>query len=261
LEEEEYIENQIGEVIPGRWNLQKGNILFGGLAQAITTRESNIKIPEKWIETFPAGHEVIDHLTKLFKLKKQTPDGLILERRNLEYKLFRQIEELHILSKIQSGFSSVDDFMLLANSVSNRRKSRSGNSLEIHLEILFKQFGLHTFSKQCTTEGKKRPDFIFPSCKNYHDLDFPAENLRMLAVKTTCKDRWRQILNEADRVKQIHLFTLQEGVSPHQLKEMTINNVMLVVPQPLHKKYPKELRNQLTSLDKFILQTKKYEDG
>lgn len=259
LEEEDYIENIIGEVIPGRWNLKKGNVLFGGLAQAITANESNIKIPTAWIDNFPTGHEIIDHLAQLFKLKKQTPDGLIMERRNLEYKLFRQIEELHILRKVQSGFSSVEDFMLLANSVSNRRKSRSGNSLEIHLDILFKQFGLQKFSKQCKTEGKKRPDFIFPSCKDYHDSDFPAENLRMLAVKTTCKDRWRQILNEADRIKPIHLFTLQEGVSPNQLDEMTLHNVILVVPQPLHKKYPKKIRSQLTSLSQFISQTKNHE--
>lgn len=42
----------------------------------------------------------------------------------------------------------------------------------------------------------------------------------MLAVKTTCKDRWRQILNEADKIHQVHLFTLQEGVSLAQYREM-----------------------------------------
>jgi len=257
LEEEEYIENQIGEVIPGYWSLTKGNVVFGGLAQTIASQESNVNVPESWIKTFPTGQEIISHLTQFFKLKNTTPDELIIERRDLEYKLFRQVEELHVLSNIQAGFNSVDDFMLLANSVSNRRKSRSGNSLEIHLEILFKQFDLLKFSKQCTTEGKKKPDFIFPSCAQYHDLNFPAENLRMLAVKTTCKDRWRQILNEANRVDQIHLFTLQEGVSPHQLQEMTDENVKLVVPLPLHKKYPIDVRDKLITLGDFIEQTNK----
>ncbi len=42
----------------------------------------------------------------------------------------------------------------------------------------------------------------------------------MLAVKTTCKDRWRQILNEAQRIKPKHLLTLQEGVSHRQFDEM-----------------------------------------
>lgn len=35
----------------------------------------------------------------------------------------------------------------------------------------------------------------------------------MLAVKTTCKDRWRQILNEADKIHQVHLFTLGRSFS------------------------------------------------
>ena len=42
----------------------------------------------------------------------------------------------------------------------------------------------------------------------------------MLAAKTTCKDRWRQIINEADRIKLKHLITLQEGVSEAQFREM-----------------------------------------
>lgn len=57
----------------------------------------------------------------------------------------------------------------------------------------------------------------------------------MLAVKTTCKDRWRQVLNEADKINNIHLFTLQEGVSLTQFREMQSAGVKLVVPLPLHK--------------------------
>ena len=38
----------------------------------------------------------------------------------------------------------------------------------------------------------------------------------MLAVKTTCKDPWRQILTEADHIGTKHLLTQQEvaGSSP-----------------------------------------------
>ena len=46
-----------------------------------------------------------------------------------------------------------------------------------------------------------------------HILNFDSNKLTMLASKTTCKDRWRQILNEADRIKIKHLFTLQQGIS------------------------------------------------
>lgn len=76
-------------------------------------------------------------------------------------------------------------------------------------EHLFIEHGLRHFATQAVTEGNKKPDFLFPSAGAYHDTEFPVENLRMLAVKTTCKDRWRQILNEADKIHQVHLFTLQ----------------------------------------------------
>uniref|UniRef100_UPI00202FE96B type II restriction endonuclease n=2 Tax=Enterobacterales TaxID=91347 RepID=UPI00202FE96B len=82
-----------------------------------------------------------------------------------------------------------------------------------HLEKIFVSNGLLKFTTQSVTEGKKKPDFLFPSGVEYHNPAYPAEKLRMLAVKTTCKDRWRQALSEADRIDKIHLFTLQEGVS------------------------------------------------
>jgi hypothetical protein len=78
----------------------------------------------------------------------------------------------------------------------------------------------------------------------------------MLGVKTTCKDRWRQILNEADRIDTKHLITLQEGVSIDQFKEMQSANVRLVVPTPLHRSYPEKIRHELISLADFISETK-----
>ena len=256
LEEEELVENKIGEVIPGSSLFDRGDRLFAGFAPSPDKEPSNVAIPHAWEDKFPSGEEIIAHLLAVFRSTKRTPDELILERRDNEYKLFRQIEEFHILHQVQKGFGSVEEFMQMANSVSNRRKSRSGKSLEIHLEHLFRQFGLMAFSTQCKTEGNKRPDFIFPSCADYHDPAFPDQSLRMLAVKTTCKDRWRQVLNEANRVNRIHLFTLQEGVSPHQFAEMKAANVRLVVPKPLHTKYPDEIRDKLMTLTDFIMETK-----
>ena len=36
---------------------------------------------------------------------------------------------------------------------------------------------------------------------------------RMLAAKTTCHDRWRQLIDTAGPIPVKHLLTLQEGVS------------------------------------------------
>ena len=74
----------------------------------------------------------------------------------------------------------------------------------------------------------------------------------MLAVKTTCKDRWRQILNEAERIGTKHLLTLQEGISANQFKEMQVENVQLVVPAPVISSYSDAIRPHLQTLESFI---------
>lgn len=257
VDEEDLLETIIGEISPGNSIFGIGNNIFGGVT-AIAEGKSNKKfeIPDGWASTFPSGKEIILYLPNIFKFKSKSPDPLILERRKAEYSLFLHIEEFHVLHKIKNGFDSVDEFIFLANSVSNRRKSRAGKSLELHLEMIFQDCGLINFETQCITEGNKKPDFIFPSGKAYHDADYPVDKLRMLAVKTTCKDRWRQAINEADKIGGVHLFTLQEGVSVNQFNEMKEAGVILVVPKPLHEKFPKEIRPHLLSLEDFIEDTK-----
>ncbi|WP_339379071.1 type II restriction endonuclease [Yersinia sp. Marseille-Q3913] len=257
LVEEELLESMTGEVIPGFSVSGPSNQVLGGFAIAsYSWKSTNYPIPEQWSISFPPGVEIISYLPKVFQFKSLNPDELLLEKRDAEYSLFRRIEELHVLERVQAGFSSVDDFISLANSVSNRRKSRAGRSLELHLENTFIENSLTDFVTQSVTEGNKKPDFLFPSAEAYYDTEYPSEKLRMLAVKTTCKDRWRQALNEANRIDIIHLFTLQEGVSVNQFQEMKDAGVQLVVPKPLHEKYPKSIRNELISLSDFIEETK-----
>ena len=178
-------------------------------------------------------------------------DKLLLERRKLEFNIFREIENHDVLPKIKEGFDSVERFIKYSHSISNRRKSRTGKSLELNLESIFTDADIR-FETQARTEQKKKPDFLFPSKEAYHDMDFQALKLHMLAAKTCCKDRWRQILNEADRIEAKHLFTLQEGISENQLSEMSKENVQLVVPQPIIKLFPDNFRNKILNLEDFI---------
>ena len=76
--------------------------------------------------------------------------------------------------------------------------------------------------------------------------------LHMLASKTCCKDRWRQVISEADRIKPKHLFTLQEGVSSNQLNEMYQNGIVLVVPQPIMSSFPADYRDKIMNLTGFV---------
>ena len=74
----------------------------------------------------------------------------------------------------------------------------------------------------------------------------------MLGVKTTVKDRWRQILDEASRIPEKHLFTLSEGVSPDQFSQMEGAGVQLVVPAANVSAFPAAIRPKLLTLVGFI---------
>lgn len=179
------------------------------------------------------------------------PDKILLDWVTIEYQLFKAYEKAIYNDIVVKGFKAIEDIILLANTLLNRRKSRAGKSLENHLSQIFLSNKVE-FETQVKTEDNKKPDFIFPGGKSYHNPGFNVKNLFFLAAKTTCKDRWRQILNEADRIKFKHLFTLQQGISKNQLDEMKKNNVILVVPKPYKKSFPEEKRNEILSLTEFL---------
>ena len=188
------------------------------------------------------------------------PDDKLLDWTEVEYRLFRTIEHERYGVLIKNGFSDVEKFIELANQVLNRRKSRAGKSLEHHLSSLFTGNSI-TFTPQAVTEGNKKPDFIFPSVESYHDASFPVDKLASLAAKTTCKDRWRQVLNEADRLRSKNKFlcTLQQGISSAQLEEMKSEKVVLVVPEKYIKTYPEKYQNDIWTVKKFIEYIKEIE--
>jgi len=95
----------------------------------------------------------------------------------------------------------VDGFLLLSLFVQNRRKSWADIALENHFEVLFAECGI-LYTRAAIRENKAKPDFIFPNVAAYHNPAFDPLGLTMLGVKSTCKDRWRQVLAEADRIDQ-----------------------------------------------------------
>jgi len=183
------------------------------------------------------------------------PDEHLISWIDTEYSLFRKIEFIRYRDMIVNGFQTVEEFINIANMALNRRKSRAGKSLEHHLSAIFDENTI-PYKAQPTTEGNKKPDFIFPSETAYHDVNFPLDRLVFLGAKTTCKDRWRQIINEANKIRNKHLFTLQQGISAKQLDEMEAENVTLVVPAPYITTYPAEKRGSIWTLQKFIVYAK-----
>lgn len=184
------------------------------------------------------------------------PDEALISWMNREEMLFRTFENQQVWQRIQAGFEKVDAFIDFSLSVLNKRKSRVGYALENHLEFLFQQHGL-VFSKGKFTENRSKPDFLFPGETAYHETDFAAENLTMLGSKSTCKERWRQVLAEAARIEIKHLLTLEPGISRTQTDEMQASKLQLVVPRKIQETYLPEQKTWLMTVADFIKLIKK----
>lgn len=172
---------------------------------------------------------------------RDTPDAALLAWTEREELMFRRLERRIVAERIANGFLSagdadVDGFLGFSLSVQNRRKARAGQSLEHHLEALFTANGI-SYARGAETENKNKPDFLFPGKTAYHNGDFDPAGLTMLGAKSSLKDRWRQVLSEAERIPEKHLLTLAPGISENQTDEMRAKHLQLVIPKRLHETY------------------------
>lgn len=231
---------------------------------------SQAKTPEKLLETriqkIVSQYIDFPETTQMAKLARQiyndahqitdneicrTPDLQLLKWIDTEYTLFRNFEEKIYAPIYSSPFNNCQELVQFSNTILNRRKSRAGKSLEHHLATIFTAAKLE-YEEQAVTEDNKKPDFLFPNGNAYHNLLFPADKLVFLGAKTTCKDRWRQVLNEANRIETKYLFTLQQGISKNQLREMKHEHLKLVVPAPYLKSFDEEYQSEIETLSSFI---------
>jgi hypothetical protein len=126
-----------------------------------------------------------------------------------------------------------------------------GRSFEHHLEAVFRAHELD-FDVQARTEFGNTVDFLFPGYAAYHNQEFPSDRLTMLAAKSTCKDRWRQVLPEARRIWPKHLITLEPAISSAQLDQMRAEQLQLVLPKRLHDTYRPEAARWLMTPASFV---------
>lgn len=196
----------------------------------------------------------------LKKFPNLTADEALITAYQTEYQLFQSVERQVCQNEVSGRlFKNIDDFIQTAASIMNRRKARAGRSFENHVEYLLTHAKIpHKMRPSLGADGK--PDIVIPDERAYFDAGFPIEKLFIVGLKTTCKDRWRQVLNEGRRVKAKHILTLQPGITSAQLAEMHTAGVSLVVPQSLHKSFPKEHTINLLSVESFI-QTVKHQLG
>ena len=208
---------------------------------------------------FPSTKEMSEMARTLFNeefgVKESSilkdPDKYLLRWINTEYLLFHSIEEERYRTVYIKPFPNCQALIDFSKVIQNRRKSRAGKSLEHHLAYIFTLHHIR-FCEQEVTEDNKKPDFLFPGIIEYKDPEFPKQGLTFLGAKTTCKDRWRQVLNEASLIDHKYLFTLQKGISINQICEMEHSNLTLVIPSSNKKFFAKEVQDKLISLRQFI---------
>ncbi len=210
------------------------------------------KILKKFGSEFPTtavfGKFVRGNLTKI--RAEDDADLALTEWMEREEFAFRVLEKHIVEERLKRGFKDVDDFVKCSLSVHNRRKSRAGHAFENHLAEVFRVNGL-VFERTAKLENKAKPDFLFPGATQYFD-DELVGLVTLLGAKTTCKDRWRQVLAEGPRVKKKHLVTLEAAISSNQLSEMRQHKLQLVVPAALHPTYSASERGGIWDLATFI---------
>ncbi|MCY4301919.1 MAG: type II restriction endonuclease [Aestuariivita sp.] len=186
------------------------------------------------------------------------PDAALVAWLSHEEALFRRLERRIVATRLDEGFrddsgaTNVDGFIRLSLSVQNRRKSRMGQSLEHHLEAVFRAHGI-AYVRGAITENNQRPDFLFPSEAAYRAApDTGHACLTMLGAKSSCKDRWRQVLVEAKKIPKKHLLTLEPAISEPQTSQMAHSNLQLVVPQSIQETYTSDQQDWIWNVRDFI---------
>ena len=185
-----------------------------------------------------------------------SPDDTLVAWMDHEEALFRHLERHVVDKRLRTGFVKdgqvdVDGFTEFSLSVQNRRKSRAGWALGHHVAAVLECHGVR-FAREARTEGKKKPDFLFPGDAEYADAGYDETLLTMLGAKRTCKDRWRQVLSEANRITNKHLLTLEPSISSAQTSEMMDSNLQLVVPRGLFGSYDLTQREWLMDFAGFM---------
>lgn len=240
-----------------------GAQIFEALGINVEVRDDTY-LPEmigRWGYRFPSNEEFAafsqSSLTDVDPAHDD-PDDVVIEYYDRSYLLFKLYERAVIQHDydaapfVSDGVIDVDSFTSFYTSVRNRRMSRAGKVLEIHIAHILDARGIE-YEAQARTENGKKPDFLFPSQAAYEDPAFPEEQLRMLASKTSIKDRFRQVADEANRIRDKHLFTLTPGDVTHpKLAQLDELHIHLVMPKVVKESYDDLIQGETMTFSRFI---------
>lgn len=182
-------------------------------------------------------------------LCKQAADVVLAGKTNEDIKrdfsnLFEdmqgEIYRQYLLAQEEAGQTAIDnriaeegkiyfnelDKMLM--SVFQSRKSRAGKAFEYIIKELLTRLS-YPFSEQVVIDGAK-PDFVMPSEQYFHKK--PLDSI-IFTAKRTLRERWRQVVTEANKGYGYFLATLDERVTKSQIEQAANHKIFLVVPKSM----------------------------
>ncbi len=182
-------------------------------------------------------------------LCKQAADIVLAGKKNNEIKadfsnLFEKIQEeiykQYLLAQESAGQKVIDnqiaeegavyfaDMDKLLMSIFQSRKSRAGKAFEYIIKELFTRLS-YPFSEQVNIDGAK-PDFVMPSEEHFNKK--PLDSI-IFTAKRTLRERWRQVVTEANKGYGYFLATLDDKVTKSQIEQAATHKIFLVVPKSI----------------------------
>jgi len=183
---------------------------------------SNDQLCNKIAERVLAG-ENKDYIKSNFsKILDLMQDGIYEEYLREQHRVGQKILDEQLSNNDHIEFNDLDKFFL---SISQSRKSRAGSAFEFIIREMLVRLE-YPFSEQVVIGGAK-PDYVLPSEKYF--LERPLDSI-LLTAKRTLRERWRQIVTEANKAYGYFLATIDKKVSQNQIKQASEHKVYIVVP-------------------------------
>ena len=237
-----------------------------GVSLADRDEDREARVQEVFGDVFPSTDK-FSHFVQNENIARidpiDDPDGTLITLMTEEELWFRALETTVFRKSLIDAFdprseivfasldrTQIDKLQAVVRSAQNRRMSRAGSAFEHHIAFILDKNHIR-FKAQAVTERSK-PDFIFPGQQEYDDPLFPVADLRLLGAKTTCKDRWRQVLKEGVRIPVKHLITMEPSISERQTTEMYESGIRLIVPSQVHPTYKETQLKTILSFADFI---------
>lgn len=173
----------------------------------------------------------------------EDPDRTLYDWYTFTYDLFLGYEE-HLLQPVLDGHFAnqehidVHQFFQVAKRLTNSRFSRAGGSFEAQVSALFSALGINYTAQSKGLPDGSKPDFLLPG-RRYYDSPDPdvLPLVTFLGAKTTTRERWLQLVAEAQLVDTRHMMTMDKGLNRSKVETMGKKNVVPVLPRPVVDEY------------------------